>query len=40
MLFVLGDNRRAFGGLAVPAAEAGLGYVPEDTVIGKAFVIV
>jgi signal peptidase I len=39
MLFVLGDNR-AHSGDSRFAPPTGLGYVPEDTVIGKAFVIV
>ena len=40
MLFVLGDNRLALGGLPVRAAGRASGFVPEDKVIGKAFVIV
>ncbi|HEX3298616.1 MAG TPA: signal peptidase I [Actinomycetota bacterium] len=39
MLFVLGDNR-AHSGDSRFAPPTGLGYVPENTVIGKAFVIV
>jgi len=39
MLFVLGDNRRHSGDSRFPP-PAGLGYVPIDTVIGKAFVMV
>jgi signal peptidase I len=39
MLFVLGDNRAHSGDSRFPP-PTGLGYVPEDTVIGKAFVIV
>jgi signal peptidase I len=39
MLFVLGDNRAHSGDSRFPP-PTGLGYVPESTVIGKAFVIV
>lgn len=39
MLFVLGDNRAHSGDSRFPP-PSGLGYVPEDTVIGEAFVIV
>jgi signal peptidase I len=39
MLFVLGDNRAHSGDSRFPP-PTGLGYVPEDTLIGKAFVIV
>ena len=39
MPFVLGDNRAHSGDSRFPP-PTGLGYVPEDTVIGKAFVIV
>jgi signal peptidase I len=39
MLFVLGDNRAHSGDSRFPP-PTGLGYVPEGTVIGKAFVIV
>ena len=39
MLFVLGDNRAHSGDSRFPP-PTGLGYVPQDTVIGKAFVIV
>jgi signal peptidase I len=39
MLFVLGDNRAHSGDSRFPP-PTGLGYVPENTVIGKAFVIV
>ena len=39
MLFVLGDNRAHSGDSRFPP-PTGLGFVPEDTVIGKAFVIV
>ncbi len=39
MLFVLGDNRAHSGDSRFPP-PSGLGYVPEDTLIGKAFVIV
>ena len=35
MLLMLGDNRLDVRGLAVPAAEGGLGYVPIDKVIGQ-----
>jgi signal peptidase I len=38
MLFVLGDNRPHSGDSRWPP-PAGLGYVPEDEVIGEAFVI-
>jgi signal peptidase I len=38
MLFVLGDNRAHSGDSRWPP-PAGLGYVPEDEVIGEAFVI-
>jgi signal peptidase I len=39
MLFVLGDNRAHSGDSRFPP-PTGLGFVPENTVIGKAFVIV
>lgn len=39
MLFVLGDNRAHSGDSRFPP-PTGLGFVPKDTVIGKAFVIV
>jgi signal peptidase I len=39
MLFVLGDNRAHSGDSRFPP-PTGLGWVPQDTVIGKAFVIV
>jgi signal peptidase I len=39
MLFVLGDNRAHSGDSRFPPPN-GLGFVPLDTVIGKAFVIV
>jgi signal peptidase I len=38
MLFVLGDNRAHSGDSRFPP-PTGLGYVPEDEVIGEAFVI-
>jgi signal peptidase I len=38
MLFVLGDNRAHSGDSRFPP-PAGLGYVPEDAVIGEAIVI-
>jgi signal peptidase I len=38
MLFVLGDNRLHSGDSRFPP-PGGLGYVPEDKVIGKALVI-
>ena len=38
MLFVLGDNRLHSGDSRFPP-PGGLGYVPEEKVIGKAFVI-
>jgi signal peptidase I len=39
MLFVLGDNRAHSGDSRFPP-PTGLGFVPQDAVIGKAFVIV
>jgi signal peptidase I len=39
MLFVLGDNRLRSGDSRLPP-PAGVGLVPEDKVIGQAFVIV
>ena len=39
MLLMLGDNRLASGDSRFSPNEGGLGYVPVDTVIGKAFVI-
>jgi signal peptidase I len=38
MLFMLGDNPLESGDSRFPPNEGGLGYVPIDTVIGKAFV--
>ncbi|HEY2802945.1 MAG TPA: signal peptidase I [Actinomycetota bacterium] len=38
MLFMLGDNPLDSGDSRFPPNEEGLGYVPIDTVIGKAFV--
>jgi signal peptidase I len=38
MLFVLGDNRLHSGDSRFPA-PGGLGYIPEEKVIGEAFVI-
>jgi signal peptidase I len=38
MLFMLGDNPLESGDSRFPPNEGGLGYVPVDTVIGKAFV--
>ncbi|WP_181160011.1 signal peptidase I [Sandaracinobacter neustonicus] len=35
-LFVLGDNRGHSADSRVPAAEGGIGFVPEDKVIGRA----
>jgi signal peptidase I len=40
MLFMLGDNRLHSGDSRFTPDEGGLGYVPEDRVIGKAFVII
>ena len=40
MLLMLGDNPLHSGDSRLTPAEGGLGYVPIDTVIGKAFVIV
>lgn len=40
MLLMLGDNRLQSGDSRFPPDEGGLGYVPIDTVIGKAFVVV
>ena len=40
MLFVLGDNRLRSGDSRLTPEEGGVGWVPEDKVIGKAFVIV
>jgi signal peptidase I len=40
MLFMLGDNRLESGDSRFPPNQGGIGYVPIDTVIGKAFVIV
>jgi signal peptidase I len=39
-LFVLGDNRLVSGDSRLTPAQGGVGMVPEDKVIGKAFVIV
>ena len=38
MLLMLGDNPLDSGDSRFPPTEGGLGYVPLDTVIGKAFV--
>ncbi len=40
MLFMLGDNRAHSGDSRFSPSEGGLGYVPIDKVIGKAFFIV
>ena len=40
MLLMLGDNRLHSGDSRFSPEEGGLGYVPEDKVIGKAFVII
>jgi signal peptidase I len=40
MLLMLGDNPLQSGDSRLSPAEGGLGYVPIDKVIGKAFVIV
>jgi len=40
MVRSLGDNRLHSGDSGFPPQEGGLGYVPIDTIIGKAFVIV
>ena len=39
MLYVLGDNRLVSGDSRFPPGT-GVGFVPEDKVIGKAFVTV
>jgi signal peptidase I len=40
MLLMLGDNRLNSGDSRFSPQEGGLGYVPVDNVIGKAFVVV
>jgi signal peptidase I len=40
MLLMLGDNPLESGDSRFPPSQGGLGYVPIDTVIGKAFAIV
>jgi signal peptidase I len=40
MLFVLGDNRLRSGDSRFTPEEGGVGWVPEERVIGEAFVIV
>lgn len=40
MLFVLGDNRLVSGDSRLEPEEGGVGLVPVDRVIGKAFVVV
>jgi signal peptidase I len=40
MLLMLGDNRLRSGDSRFTPEEGGLGYVPVDDVIGKAFVII
>ncbi len=40
MLFVLGDNRLRSGDSRLTPEQGGVGFVPEDKVIGQAFVIV
>jgi signal peptidase I len=40
MLFVLGDNRLRSGDSRLTPEQGGVGLVPEDRVIGEAFVIV
>lgn len=40
MLFVMGDNRANSLDSRVPADQGGLGFVPIDKVVGKAFVVI
>jgi signal peptidase I len=39
-LFVMGDDRISSGDSRFKPSQGGLGYVPEDKVIGRAFVVI